>query len=178
MNSIDIHPIRIRDIETFRRAICLTMVDMCWLLGVLPARWGTMMRDLRLDPSHLADPRHALIIRWLIARPRQTPTLFPPPVEGYLDRLRYAVGKVSARTFSLNLGWDATAASRWQTRGGPINPAGRRILALLDHPDPKVFAANWAEWCGNAALEARLRGINLGRSLGWTLPRTVPEGSA
>lgn len=175
MNSIKTHPIRIRDIETFRLAIGLTIIDMCWLLGVLPTKWGTMMRDLRLNPDHLADTRHALIIRWLIPRPDQTPTLFPPSVEGFWDRLRNTVGTVSARAFSVNLGWDSTAASRWQTRGGVICPSGRRILALLDHHDPKVLAANWAEWCANAALEARLRGIDLSRSLGWTPTRIVPE---
>jgi len=163
-------PIRIQDILVLRDKLGIGSIDMAWLLGITANHWGTLMRDARLAPSALADPRHAVLVRWLAGHPQETPSLYGATAGEFLLRLRRATGSLTAKAFALALGWDASAGYRWHRRGAPIAPTGRRAISLLDADDDGVLAANWREWSHNADLEARLRGLDLARVTSWRKP--------
>ncbi|MBI3444458.1 MAG: hypothetical protein HY055_03655 [Magnetospirillum sp.] len=160
MNHIAFNPIVSRDIALFRDSTALDMADMVWLFGVTMHRWGKMMRDAQDQPDRLADPRHALLLRWLVAHPDETPRLKPLSPADFLFRLRPTIeGGVTAHWFSLVMGAHCSAGHRWTALGAAIHPASRRALGLLEATNPADLRRNWEEWCRNAHLEARLRGL-------------------
>ncbi len=169
MNHLQNGPVRLRDLEVFRQHLGLSVVDYCWCLGIAEREWGTLQRDSRLTPECPVKPVVALLIRWLIDHPRVTPSLYATPADLFLPRLRAAVGPITGRWFSLVLGWDSSAHHRWRTLRSPINPSGRRALALLDSTEDRRLTANWSQWSSLAVLEASLRGIDLPNSRGWNL---------
>ncbi len=178
MKKFDETPIRLRHIATIQEMLRINAMDMAWLLGASPSRWGSIIRDTRLDPTKPVDPCRAMILRWLIQHPESSPTLHAPDASCFLKRLRNAIGDLPSGQFSILLGWDATAGSRWTKNSSRISPAGRRALSLLDTPSPKRLANNWFKWSANAALEARLRGIDLTSSLGWSRTRAALEANS
>ena len=178
MKTINTTPICVSQIEAIREILGLTATDMAWLLGATFSHWSSILRDARLDPNQLAEPCHALLLRWMMGNPTSSPTVHAPVPGAVLMRLRDAGQLVTAKCFALALGWDATAGSRWTKNSSRISPAGRRALSLLDTPSPKRLADNWFKWSGNAALEARLRGIDLTSSLGWTRTRAALEATS
>lgn len=159
-------PIRIGHIAEIQNFLGINATDMAWLLGAFPGRWSAIVRDARLNPDRLADPCHALLLRWAIQHSTDTPSLYAPEAGVLLRRLRAVIGDLTAKRFAVTLGWDASAGSRWHLQGSPIGPAGRRALAFLDGP-AKRLAANWRQWAANAEVEASLRGFDLSLSLGW-----------
>lgn len=172
MNDIHTRPVLMSDLEKFRQLCGLTVVDLTWLLGIAFGHWGRIQRDMRLRPGCLAEPIHGLLIRWLLDHPGETPSLYGPDAGSFLRRLQSAANNVTACWFSLVLGWDSSAGHRWLRHHHPIGPSGRRALALLDADDPRIMVDNWRRWCDAALLEARLRGIDLPASKGWS--RSVP----
>lgn len=175
MKTYNSTPICVGHIDAIRESLGLNATDMAWLLGATPSRWSSICNDARLAPERLADPSHALLVRWMMHNPTASPTVHAPDAGTVLMRLR-SVGKlVTAKGFALALGWDATAGSRWMRRGASIGPAGRRALSLLDHTSPQRLADNWRKWTANAVLEAQLRGIDLDNCLGWTPSRNGLE---
>lgn len=175
MTTYDSTPIRIGHIAAIQETLRLNSSDMAWLLGATSNRWSSIVRDIRLTPEQLAEPCHALVLRWMTLHPTASPTLHAPEAGAFLAQLRDIGKRITAKSFALSLGWDATAGSRWLRHRAPIGPAGRRALSLLNHTSPQRLADNWRKWTANAAQEARLRGIDLGTCLGWTTSRNGVE---
>lgn len=171
-------PIQVSDIPAFRREQGYSAADLAWILGMPPGKWGKLMRDARDRPCLPADPRHALLLRWLMRQPHPVLVSVRGPEPGaILRRLRDCADKpVTARDFALYLGCEASAGYRWLTRNGAIAPSGRRALAMLDHGDPMRLAENWSAWAANAHLEASLRGFDLTQAASWTRP-SPPAGA-
>ena len=174
MNSITKSPITVSTIATAQELLNLNATDMSWLLGASSAKWGSIRRHMRLQPDRLADPCHALILRWMFFHPKASPTLHAPVAGEFLDRIRKAVGHVTAKAFALSLGWDGSAGHRW-LRGAPIGPAGRQALCLINAPTLDGLADNWSKWRANARDEAALRNIDFNKALGWTAARNRQE---
>ncbi|MBF0392100.1 MAG: hypothetical protein HQL38_05415 [Alphaproteobacteria bacterium] len=175
MLDIDAHPIRIADVAAFHRLNGYGVADMLWLLCVTPNRWGTMMRDARLDPDTLAHQQHALLIRWLWAHPGVTPPLRGPHPSEMHRRLERIFGAVlPPALFGPLLGGSVNQARGWLSGRG-TGPATRRAVALIDDADDRVLTANWTEWCEHARHEARLRGLDTFQrasrgAAAWTAP--------
>ncbi|HIJ61488.1 MAG TPA: hypothetical protein HPQ04_02225 [Rhodospirillaceae bacterium] len=178
MNSISHHPIRVCDVKQLQSMLGICGTEFCWLVGATPCRWSSLQRDWRLTPERLASPPLALLVRWMAKHPADSPSLFAPDPSKFLRKLRGAIGDITAKSFALSLGWDATAGSRWVRRTSPIRPTGRRALGLLDDQNPERVAAKWAEWTENAFQEARLRGIDLNSSLRWRTTAAREEATA
>ncbi|WP_081609022.1 hypothetical protein [Paramagnetospirillum caucaseum] len=170
MILFDSTPITVSHISIVQAILGINASNMSWLLGVTWAKWSSIQRYIRLSPDRLADPRHAMILRWMIRHPMASPTLQSPPAGDFLGRLRGAYGPITAKSYSLTMGWDASAGHRWLC-GAPIGPAGRQALSLLDSSCPERLATNWGDWRNNAKLEAGLRNIDLDKALGWTPAR-------
>ncbi len=158
------------DIAEFKTHKGLDAADMWWLLGVTPCRWGKIMRDARERPQMPCHPGHALLIRWMVAHPGHTPQLIAPSPAEYLDRLQaVSDSRITVQWLGLALGAHGSAGHRWVSLGDEVNPVRRRALGLLDTADPGLLQIRWDEWCANARLEARLRGLgDLDSRLSWT----------
>jgi hypothetical protein len=167
MTDFKTTPIQIRHIKLFQDQLGINATQMAWLLGASSARWSSISRDRRLAPNTYAEIRHALILRWIMQHQSVTLSLQSPKAGDFFTRLREAIADLTAQQFSCNLGYDASAGSRWQRCGAAIGPAGRRALSLLDSADESRLVENWREWSGNAATEARLRGVDLNSPSGW-----------
>lgn len=176
MHSFSTSPITVAHIGVLQDTLGLNATDMAWLLGASAAKWSSIRRHMRLQPDRLADPCHALILRWMVRHPTASPTLYAPAAGEFLARLRDTTGPITAKHFALSLGWDASAGHRW-LRGSPIGPAGRQALSLINALTPDRLADNWGEWRANAHHEAALRNIDINRALGWTPARNHKDGS-
>ena len=109
MKTYDSTPICIGHIATIQEILRLNASDMAWLLGATPSRWSSIVRDSHLSPEQLAEPCHALVLRWMMHRPTASPTLHAPEAGAFLVRLRDMGKRVTAKGFALALGRDATA---------------------------------------------------------------------
>jgi hypothetical protein len=170
MNSLNKSPITVSTITTAQEFLNLNATDMSWLLGASSAKWGSIRRHMRLQPDRLADPCHALILRWMFFHPKASPTLHAPAAGELLEQLRASVGPITAKHFALSLGRDASAGHRW-LQGAPIGPAGRQALSLIHAQSQERLAENWGKWQANARKEAALRNIDFNKALGWTAAR-------
>jgi hypothetical protein len=173
-------PVTVGTIAQCQSSWNMSSSDMGWLLGLSIGPWGRLVRDSREQPDRLADPRHALLLRWLADHKDQAFDLLVPSAPGALfQKLASSVPTgLTKRWFALALGLDQSAAQRWMSRHSQIHPATRRAVSVLSGASPADAAARWTEWCVNARREARLRGLgDLDRRASWNPTRQEVKGN-
>lgn len=170
MSACDFRPVTAGDIARCQRSWNMRATDLGWLLGMSVAHWGRLMRDAKEQPDRIAEPGHALLLRWLSRHRHQTVSLVetPCPASLYRKLCRALPGGLTMRWFALALGAEQSAGQRWVTLGRNAGPATRRALAILHAGSSDAIPKLWEEWCEIARLEANLRGLgDLERRASW-----------
>lgn len=147
----------------------------CFAFGMGVGKWG----KLRQDAAHhrgrhrLLNARMAILTRWLAQNPVESLPLTSPDPRDFHGKLAQALGRsLTKKEISLHLGLEASSWYRLLRRPSGICALTRRILGIINHPEPAILAKNWRRWAELAQIEARARGIsNLIRAGRWSEPR-------
>jgi hypothetical protein len=119
------------------------------------------MRDARSATPSLLRANQAILLRWLAATPRaKLPFLGVASPLALRRALEDAGVALLSCEFSIALGCDTSAASRWSRSSEKVDPVVRRICAALLAADTaRSIVRNWQSWLVCAQQEARLRGL-------------------
>lgn len=145
-----------------RRASALHgTLEAAWLLGLHPAAWSGLMRNARSASPALLRANQAILLRWLEAHPgarlHHLGVASPLALRRALEDAGVALLSCE---FSVALGCDTSAASRWSRSSEKVDPIVRRICAALLAADTaRGLVRNWQSWLVCARQEARLRGL-------------------
>ena len=155
LTAFGLHPQR-------RRASALHgTLEAAWLLGLHPAAWSALVRNARSPSPALLRANQAIFLRWLAANPgarlHHLAAASPLALRRALEDAGVALLSCE---FSIALGCDASAASRWSRSSDQADPIVRRICAALLAADTaRGIVRNWQSWLVCARQEARLRGL-------------------
>ncbi len=163
-------PVTGADLDAVRQQMGLPMADAIWLYGISPNKWSKMVRMHPNEP--VSDPTLALFVRFLDKHPELA--LFPrwPQAREMFDFLN-ETQKISREDFSLQLGYERTAATRW------FNALDLRQTAALSRllyciretmlpMDKRERGQLMDELRATALQEASARKVNLLKTGRWT----------
>lgn len=146
------------DLDMVRQSYGLLMADACFLFGLSPNKWMEIVRKHPNDA--IQDATLALLVRFLDQHPELS--LIPrwPDTREMFDFFKDAKEDITREQFSVQLGFERTAATRWFTTKGR-QTAGlarllycfREVLEPLDRKGREKLLSDWQKTVGNEALQ-------------------------
>lgn len=129
------------DLEEFRVSACLTVGDMCHILGVARPRWNALIRG----KGPVKDPTVGMVIRFYKMFPHLCPVqpAVPMPtafasIKKEWDKSARHAPELTTRTFALYIGREPTASYRWFDESGlsqaTSTPIRRLVEGLMEVP--------------------------------------------
>lgn len=154
-------PVTGADLDVVRQSYGLLMADACFLFGLSPNKWMELVRKNPNEP--IADATLALLVRFLDQHPELS--LIPrwPDVQEMFDLMKDAKEDLTREQFSIQLGFERTAATRWfltkgrQTAGlSRLLYCFREVLTPMDKLERKKLVD---DWLNTVSKEAETRGV-------------------
>lgn len=109
----------------------LKRLDVCWLLGITPWRFGEIVKKREHEPLH--NPTMAILLQLYQQWPEQNPLPEYPKPREVFDRIHEIEPRISKRVFGMALGCHPSWASARLDQADYSSPAVDRLLWLLNN---------------------------------------------